>query len=215
MCTLRLEEVLAAKLHCVHLCGFSPVWMRKCVFKWAAWLNDLLHWEQLCFFFPPWACLCLLRLLLLEKFLGHKSQDFRSAIFSLLSPPDVPPLPDSLSRWLRKWTWTLKIASGNFPLYKIIPSKMEVAPLHCTVDITQKRRLFKNTKETDSLPTSTDSLLTLYWLSTGLLQICHVSEQLKTAGNIQSFMKYGLDWITDHSQHVNTGFKLGARVKSD
>ena len=31
---------------------------------------------------------------------------------------------------------------------KIIPSQMEVAPLHCTVDITQKRRLFKNTKET-------------------------------------------------------------------
>ena len=26
----------------------------------------------------------------------------------------------------------------------IIPSQMEVAPLHCTVDITQKRRLFKN-----------------------------------------------------------------------
>ena len=31
---------------------------------------------------------------------------------------------------------------------KIIPSQMEVAPLHCTVDTTQKRRLFKNTKET-------------------------------------------------------------------
>ena len=41
-------------------------------------------------------------------------------------------------------------------------------------------------------------LLTLYWLSTGLLQICHVSEQLRTAGNIQSYMMYGLDWITDH-----------------
>ena len=25
---------------------------------------------------------------------------------------------------------------------KIIPSQMEVAPLHCTVDITQKRRLY-------------------------------------------------------------------------
>ena len=34
---------------------------------------------------------------------------------------------------------------------KIIPSQMEVAPLHCTVDITQKRRLFKNTKETEKM----------------------------------------------------------------
>ena len=49
----------------------------------------------------------------------------------------------------------------------------------------------------------TDPLLTLYWLSTGLLQICHVSEQLKTAGNIQSFMMYGLDWITDHHFSYN------------
>ena len=34
---------------------------------------------------------------------------------------------------------------------EIIPSQMEVAPLHCTVDITQKRRLFKNTKETEKM----------------------------------------------------------------
>ena len=33
----------------------------------------------------------------------------------------------------------------------IIPSQMEVAPLHCTVDITQKRRLLKNTKETEKM----------------------------------------------------------------
>ena len=32
-----------------------------------------------------------------------------------------------------------------------IPSQMGVAPLHCTVDITQKRRLFKNTKETEKM----------------------------------------------------------------
>ena len=30
---------------------------------------------------------------------------------------------------------------------EIIPSQMEVAPLHCTVDITQKRSLSKTTKE--------------------------------------------------------------------
>ena len=34
---------------------------------------------------------------------------------------------------------------------KIIPSQMEVAPLHCTADITQKRRLFKNTKEIEKM----------------------------------------------------------------
>ena len=33
----------------------------------------------------------------------------------------------------------------------IIPSQMEVGPLHCTVDIAQKRRLFKNTKEIEKM----------------------------------------------------------------
>ena len=36
-------------------------------------------------------------------------------------------------------------------LKKIILSQMEVAPLHCTVDITQKRGLFKNTKEIEKM----------------------------------------------------------------
>ena len=34
---------------------------------------------------------------------------------------------------------------------QIIPSQMEVAPLHCTVDITQKRSLSKNTKEIENM----------------------------------------------------------------
>ena len=34
---------------------------------------------------------------------------------------------------------------------KIIPSQMEVAPPHRTVDITQKRVLSKNTKETEKM----------------------------------------------------------------
>ena len=33
----------------------------------------------------------------------------------------------------------------------IIPSQMEVAPLHCTVDITQKRSLSKNTKKIENM----------------------------------------------------------------
>ena len=36
-------------------------------------------------------------------------------------------------------------------VHVIIPSQMEVAPLHCTVDITQKKRLFKNTKEIEKM----------------------------------------------------------------
>ena len=32
-----------------------------------------------------------------------------------------------------------------------IPSQMEVAPLHCTVDITQKRRQTQHTKETEMM----------------------------------------------------------------
>ena len=34
---------------------------------------------------------------------------------------------------------------------EIIPSQMEVAPLHCTVDIRQKRRIFRNTKEIENM----------------------------------------------------------------
>ena len=37
---------------------------------------------------------------------------------------------------------------GVLSFGEIKPSKMEVAPLHRTVDITQKRVLFKNTKKT-------------------------------------------------------------------
>ena len=53
---------------------------------------------------------------------------------------------------------------------------------------------------TDSLLASTDSLLTLYLLSTDSLldwsTALEVSEQLKTAGNIQSYMSDGwIGWI--------------------
>ena len=42
---------------------------------------------------------------------------------------------------------------SNYVQYQvtIIPSQMEVAPPHRTVDIRQKRRLFKNTKETEKI----------------------------------------------------------------
>ena len=39
----------------------------------------------------------------------------------------------------------------NVRAFLIIPSQMEVAPPHRTVDITQKRVLSKNTKETEKM----------------------------------------------------------------
>ena len=40
---------------------------------------------------------------------------------------------------------------ADFYATKMMPSQMEVAPLHRTVDIRQKRRLLKNTKETKKI----------------------------------------------------------------
>ena len=78
----------------------------------------------------------------------------------------------------------------------------------------QKSKIFvskvKNTIRINSLLNfllaSTDSLLTLYLLSTDSLldwsTALEVSEQLKTAGNIQSYMSDWIGWmdgsITDH-----------------
>ena len=52
-----------------------------------------------------------------------------------------------------KMIWSYNFPQFNFnkALKIIIPSQMEVAPLHCTVDIRQKRRLFKNTKEIEKM----------------------------------------------------------------
>jgi len=44
-----------------------------------------------------------------------------------------------------------KIKNRRGALLEIIPSQMEVAPLHCTVDITQKRSLSKTTKEIENM----------------------------------------------------------------
>ena len=44
-----------------------------------------------------------------------------------------------------------KNSENEAKIGNIIPSQMEVAPLHCTVDIIQKRGLFKNTKEIEKM----------------------------------------------------------------
>ena len=54
------------------------------------------------------------------------------------------------SMWLTP-AFKVQTLSLHLKSVQIIPSQMEVAPLHCTVDITQKRRLFKNTKEIEKM----------------------------------------------------------------
>ena len=49
-------------------------------------------------------------------------------------------------KWLPVF-WVLESQKAKV----IIPSQMEVAPIHCTVDITRKRRLFRNTKEIEKM----------------------------------------------------------------
>ena len=99
MWTLRLVNWLAEKLQCVHLCGFSPVWMRKWVFKLVFWLNDLLQWEQVYLLPPLWLCLWLERLLEVAKLLGHRSQDFRAAIFDCRCHPLTFFPDDCRNKW--------------------------------------------------------------------------------------------------------------------
>ena len=48
-------------------------------------------------------------------------------------------------------SWNTLVVVTVCPPTKIMPSQMEVAPPHRTVDITQKRRQFKNTKETEKI----------------------------------------------------------------
>ena len=50
--------------------------------------------------------------------------------------------------WDTQWCSTSPFVVASVA---IIPSQMEVAPLHCTVDITGKRRLFRNTKEIEKM----------------------------------------------------------------
>ena len=53
--------------HCVHLRGFSPEWMRECCFKVSSLLNDLSHFVHLCVFSLVWMRMCLSNSLLLPN----------------------------------------------------------------------------------------------------------------------------------------------------
>ena len=97
MWSLRLETVLAEKLHWLHLCGFFPLWMRQCLFKLPTLLNDLLHWEQL-YLLPLWNCLWFQRHFLYANVLGHWSQDIRSAILTFHLLPFLF-FPDDCGSW--------------------------------------------------------------------------------------------------------------------
>ena len=78
---LRLPASLAKKLQCVHLCGFSPIWMRECLFNIKFVLNDLMHCEQSYLLPTLWACSCWRKFLLFENAFGQRLQLFRVSIF--------------------------------------------------------------------------------------------------------------------------------------
>ena len=114
MWSLRVEASLDEKLHWLHLCGFSPVWMRKWVFKMSALPNDLLHCEQLYLLPPLWVCLCLQRPPLPANVLGHWSQDFRSAIFCF----KLFPLTLFHDDWGNHDEHKLQLMVDHFPFHK-------------------------------------------------------------------------------------------------
>ena len=86
--------------------------LRGCFGKYT--LIDWLHWEHLYLLTPLWVCLWALRLLALEKVLGHRSQDFRSAIFYSLLDFFWALSPDD---WRRRSLQTLIRKSKNFPFH--------------------------------------------------------------------------------------------------
>ena len=100
-------------LHWAHLNNFSPLWVSKCFFKTAPWLNDfpyligvcnfslawkimcffrspawpndLSHWSHLCNFSPEWGNKCLVIWLIYRNDLIHIVQGCLSAILKLLT----------------------------------------------------------------------------------------------------------------------------------
>ena len=81
ICSLREEDWLHEKLDCVHLCCFSPVWMREWVFK--LHLNQMTCYTcgQLNFLTQLWVCLWLKKLPLFANVFGHTLQDICFVIF--------------------------------------------------------------------------------------------------------------------------------------
>ena len=77
-CSFSVPFSVNCLLHTVHWCGFSPVWIRRCLARWSFREKQLPHtWHSKRI--PPavvgiclvWIWRCLLRLLPLEKFLPH------------------------------------------------------------------------------------------------------------------------------------------------
>ena len=81
ICSLREEDWLHEKSDCVHLCCFSPVWMREWVFK--LHFNQMTCYTcgQLNFLTQLWVCLWLKKLPLFANVFGHTLQDICFVIF--------------------------------------------------------------------------------------------------------------------------------------
>ena len=145
MWELRNTNTSASILIVCNLKAFSDVWQLLCRLQWESIQPVLCAWE------------C--------KHLGETATNRSSLCWWKAIVRICHSYPATLSISLVSWLQTSKSqaslgsgtvrseGSGRLPCtaVQIIPSQMEVAPLHCTVDITQKRRLFKNTKEIEEM----------------------------------------------------------------
>ena len=82
----------AEKLHCMHVCGFSPVWIRECFFKSLFWKKDFLHRRHSYLLSPLWYSLWAERFFFLHKCLWafvtsivkcHLSSEFQYFIYEV------------------------------------------------------------------------------------------------------------------------------------
>ena len=71
---LRCSALLKDFVHSAHLCSFSPLWIKRCSFRVPAMLNDLVHLVHVCDFSPLWVNMCCFRILAALNDLLHSAQ---------------------------------------------------------------------------------------------------------------------------------------------
>ena len=72
--TLRSLARKNAESQCVHLCGFSPLWVSLCSFRCEARPNEFPHTGHLWTFSPEWVIMCLFNLYPSANDLLHSEQ---------------------------------------------------------------------------------------------------------------------------------------------
>ena len=111
ICILRFEALLHEKLHCVHLCGFSPVWITEWAFKLKSNLNGLLHRRQLYVLLDP-----TLDLLVIEK-ASTTCECLRTRVtgYLLRHLQLLSPLHSVSLRWLTEIMLRCNTPADHFP----------------------------------------------------------------------------------------------------